>query len=68
MSTDQSLTLWNTRWTLVAGVVVCGECLQGQRLSRSREPFEHEAGCRHAEEAGSWPWAELHDVLDAARG
>jgi hypothetical protein len=68
MSTDEKLTLWNARWTLVAGMVVCTECLQGQRLSQSGDPFLHEWGCCRAEIAEAWPWMNLHDIFDAARG
>jgi hypothetical protein len=68
MYANQSMTLWNTRWALLAGVVVCGECLRGQSLSESSQPFEHEPGCGNAIDAGAEPWIDLHNILDLARG
>lgn len=68
MSTDQSLIRWNTRWTMIAGIVVCGECLNRQSLSQCNQPFDHDADCTNAETAGTTPWADRHDILDFARG
>lgn len=68
MNRDEKIALWDARWTLVAGMVVCTGCLQGQRLSQSGDPFLHESGCRRAEIAGSSPWMNLRDIFDAERG
>ena len=68
MNMDHAIILWSTRWTLVGGVVVCGQCLQGQGLSEDHRQFEHGSGCSNADEAGMHPWPDLHDILDAARG
>lgn len=68
MNTDHAIILWNTRWTLIGGVVVCGQCLQGQSLSENPQRFEHGPGCSNADESGSQPWSDLHDILDASRG
>lgn len=68
MNTDQALILWNTRWALVEGMVVCGACLHRQCLSQSNQPFDHGTDCANDKGAGIWPWAELHDIFDTARG
>lgn len=68
MTSDQSLILWNAYWSLVAGVVVCRGCQREQSLSQSNQPFGHGPGCNNLKDVGASPWADLHDILDAARG
>lgn len=68
MNTEQALILWSTRWALMAGAVVCGDCQRRQTLGENEQPFDHEPGCSNINEAGTSPWADLRDILDAARG
>lgn len=68
MTADKALIRWNTHWTLMAGAVVCGGCQRKQTLGESDQPFDHGPGCSNLGDAGTSPWANLHDILDAARG
>lgn len=68
MNSDQGLELWNAKWVLMNGFVVCSVCMQKQSLSSSCQAFVHEDGCRSAAEGDVLPWVDLHDILDNARG
>jgi hypothetical protein len=68
MDTEQAIILWSTRWALMAGAVVCGDCQRRQVLGASDHPFDHGHGCCDIKDAGGSQWAELHDVPHAARG
>lgn len=68
MTADQSLVLWNTHWTLLEEAVVCSGCQRKQTLRESDQPFDHGSGCSNIKDTGTAPWADLHDILDVARG
>lgn len=68
MNADQALILWNARWVLMAGAVVCGDCQRRQTLGENDRPFDHGLGCNNINDAGTTPWADLHDILDVVRG
>ena len=68
MNVEHRLLLWNSRWALAAGVVICTECLKSQGPYRIYVAFEHAAGCKAACQDDLFPWQSLRSVLDAARG
>lgn len=68
MDTDQGMIDWNTRWTMIGGLVICPSCLRGQPLSEAETAFQHEHDCEAGLSGYQQPWAMLHDILDQARG
>jgi hypothetical protein len=46
MTADQALILWSTRWALMAGAVVCGDCQRRQTLGDNDQPYDHRLGCK----------------------
>lgn len=68
MDTDQEMIDWNTRWTLIGGLVICPSCLRGQPLSEAETAFKHEQDCKAGTHGGQRAWAALHNLLDAQRG
>lgn len=68
MDTDQEMIDWNTRWTLIGGLVICPSCLRGQPVSESDLPFRHEPECKARTDRDQQPWGSLHDILDRAQG
>ncbi len=68
MGTGEKIEAWNAAWTLVAGLAVCTSCMSVQSLLDAESAFQHAASCPVRSEVTDHPWAELHEVLDAARG
>lgn len=67
MDTERSIERWNARWVIVAGRVVCTECMESQALKDCESEFFHARDC-DAKACGLMPWITLHDILDTARG
>ena len=68
MKANEQIAIWNARWLFMGGVVACRECSRPQYLEDSHHALKHETGCKHAGGGAAYPWAELHDILDEARG
>ena len=68
MDDEQQIEAWNARWTIVAGRVVCTDCLQSQALEECETPFAHEPMCKAATGGDQQPWADLQNILDMHRG
>jgi hypothetical protein len=68
MDSNQRMLIWSSAWALVGGQVVCTGCMQSQSIHSSDETFIHEPGCKARDAVQALPWAELHQILDFARG
>lgn len=67
MDAEHAIESWNARWAIVAGRMVCTDCMQSQALEDCETPFVHALEC-NASDVTERPWVELHGVLDRCRG
>lgn len=68
MDAEHEIEAWNARWTIIAGRAACTDCMQSQALEDCETPFAHDPACNAATGEDQQPWADLHDILDSARG
>lgn len=68
MDTEQAIESWNARWAIVAGRMVCTDCMQSQALEDCEAAFAHDPECKAATGGAQQPWADLHSILDRYRG
>ena len=68
MDAEQAIEGWNARWAIVAGRMVCTDCMESQALEDCETPFAHEPEGKAATGEDQQPWVTLHDILDRARG
>jgi len=54
--------------TIVAGRMVCTDCMQSQALEVCEAPFAHAPECKAATGEDQQPWADLQRILDWYRG
>ncbi len=68
MDAEHQIEAWNARWAIVAGRAVCTSYMESQALEECETPFAHAPECKAAVGGDQQPWADLHDILDQARG
>lgn len=68
MDAEQAIEGWNAQWAIVAGRMVCTDCMQSQALEECETPFARAAECNAVTGGDQQPWVTLHDILDQARG
>jgi len=63
-NTEKDLSTWSREWVVTEGQMKCATCGKTQLIEEADTAFEHLASCA----GNTYPWIELHDVLDRQRG